>query len=141
MQKGKIAEFQVLSKLIASGLDLYTPIVDRGIDCIIRIEKTGEPAKYFDIQIKGARYGNVSIRGSKKIAGYIHEKKPTNYFLIIAMRENGGYKYAIYLTTEQVKEYLHKFKKGEIDINVPASDRDALIKSQSIDVLISKLKG
>jgi len=139
-EKGKIAEFHVISKLIASDLDLYVPVVDRGIDCVVRMEKPGKPASYYDLQIKSARYNNVSIRGSKKIIKYIDERKPENYFLVIAIRKNGEYKHIIYLTAEQIRGHVYRTKKEEVDINISAEQRDLLIKSQSLDTLIGTLK-
>ena len=139
-EKGKITEFQVISKLIMSGLDLYVPIIDIGIDCILRIEKPGKPTRYYEIQIKSTKY-NVSIRGAKKIVQYIQEKKPENYFLIIAIRKDEEIKHIIYLTPEQIIEHVYPFLEAkEIDINVKARERDRLIKSQSLEELITKLK-
>jgi len=140
-EKGKIAEFQVISKLISLGLDLYVPVIDIGIDCILRTEKHAEPAKYYEIQIKSAPYKNVSIRGAKKIIQFIDKKIPKNYFLVIALRDNEKIKHVIYLTTEQIKKYIYPSPKAkEIDINVPARDRDLLVKSQPIESLIAKLE-
>jgi hypothetical protein len=131
---GKATELNVISKLIDSGLDVYVPTVDRGIDCIIRVD--GE--HYYDIQIKRSPW-NVSVRGAKEIVSYA-ERKPRNYFLIIEIRKDEEFKY-IYLTPEQiVKECAKRFPKGEVDINVTADKRDTLIDSQSLNNLIGKLK-
>jgi len=138
-EKGKITEFQVISRLIMMGLDLYVPIIDVGIDCILRIEKHGKPTRYYEVQIKSTKY-NISIRGAKKIVHYIKEKKPKNYFLIIAIRKNGEIKH-IYLTAKQIIKYAYPSPEAkDIDVNVPARDRDKLIKSQTPESLIAKLK-
>ena len=47
-RKGKGAEFLVFSELLRSDADLYLPIVDTGIDAVLR--KTD--GKYLEIQIK-----------------------------------------------------------------------------------------
>ncbi len=47
-QKGKQAEFLVFGELIRRGADLYLPIVDIGIDAIIK-KKDGT---YLQIQVK-----------------------------------------------------------------------------------------
>ena len=47
-QKGKSAELLVFSELIRRGVDLYLPVIDIGIDAIIRKDKN----TYLEIQIK-----------------------------------------------------------------------------------------
>ena len=47
-QKGKQAEFLVFGELIKRGAELYLPVIDRGIDAIIK-KKDG---KYLQIQVK-----------------------------------------------------------------------------------------
>ncbi|MBE9512952.1 MAG: hypothetical protein IMY77_02705 [Chloroflexi bacterium] len=47
-QKGKFAEFLVFSKLIEEGADLYLPVIDTGIDAVVR-QKDGT---YKEIQVK-----------------------------------------------------------------------------------------
>jgi len=137
LRKGRVAELNVISKLIDSGLEVYTPIIDKGIDCIIRVD--GKPPRYYDIQIKRSLW-NVSVRGARKILGKL-KTMSTNYYLVIAIEKNEEYRY-IYLTVEQIEEYHKKFPNiDEIDINVPAGIRDKLINSQSLDKLISILKG
>lgn len=140
-EKGKITEFQVISRLIKKGLDLYVPVIDVGIDCILRTERDGKPTKYFEIQIKSTKY-NVSIRGAKKIVQYLTEKNPKNYFLIIAIRKGEEIEHIIYLTKKQITKHMHPqdVRSKYIDINVKAADRDRLIKTQTLEKLIVKLK-
>jgi len=137
--KGKIAELQVISKLIAMGLDLYVPVIDIGIDAILRMERHGEPS-YYELQIKSS-LRNVSIRGAKGIIQYINERKPKNYYLLISIREKEEVKHIFYLTTEQITKFKKPFKNTEeIDIYIPAKDRDLLIKEQTLGGLIAKLR-
>jgi len=52
-QKGKLAEFLVFGKLIKEGVDLYLPVIDTGIDAIVR-QKNGT---HLDIQVKSTEKG------------------------------------------------------------------------------------
>ena len=52
-QKGKRAEFLVFGELIKRGADLYLPVVDIGIDAILR---RGDGA-YLEIQVKSTEKG------------------------------------------------------------------------------------
>ena len=47
-QKGKRAEFLVFSELLRRGADLYIPVIDMGIDAIVR----REDGTYLEIQVK-----------------------------------------------------------------------------------------
>jgi hypothetical protein len=51
LQKGKSAEYFVFSELIKRGADVFIPIVDTGIDAIVR-QKDGT---YLEIQIKATQ--------------------------------------------------------------------------------------
>ncbi len=48
LRKGKSAEYFVFSELIKRGADLYLPIIDTGIDAVVRLED----GTYLDIQVK-----------------------------------------------------------------------------------------
>ena len=50
-QKGKRAEFLVFGELVRRGADLYLPIIDMGIDAVIR-QKDGN---YLEIQVKSTK--------------------------------------------------------------------------------------
>jgi len=52
-QKGKLAEFLVFGKLIEEGADLYLPVIDTGIDAVVR-QKDGT---YKEIQVKSTKKG------------------------------------------------------------------------------------
>ena len=52
-QKGKLAEFLVFGKLIKEGADLYLPVIDIGIDAIVR----REDGTHLDIQVKSTKKG------------------------------------------------------------------------------------
>jgi len=46
--KGAIGEYIVIGEFLKLGFDVYLPVVDQGIDCIIRTDN----GKFFEIQIK-----------------------------------------------------------------------------------------
>lgn len=71
---GKYCEHRVISELLRRRLDVYVPIVDKGIDCIIR-NKNG---KHIDIQIKG-RKPNRQFNTGKVVPR-------ENYFFILIKR-------------------------------------------------------
>ena len=52
-QKGKLAELMVFRELVKRGADLYLPVIDVGIDAIIR-RKDGT---HLDIQVKSTKKG------------------------------------------------------------------------------------
>jgi hypothetical protein len=52
-QKGKRAEFLVFGELIRRGADLYLPVIDMGIDAIVR----REDGTHLDIQVKSTEKG------------------------------------------------------------------------------------
>jgi len=136
-QKGKVAELHVISKLVASRLDVYTPILDIGVDCVIRVQKPCKPIEYYELQIKGARYKNVSIRGARKIIEYVEKEKPINYYLVVPLRKNEEYKEIIYLDKKDIMNNKGPIlKNGEQDINISAQKRDELMEKQSLDELL-----
>jgi len=52
-QKGKLAEFLVFRELVKRGADLYLPVIDAGIDAIIR----QEDGTHLDMQVKATEEG------------------------------------------------------------------------------------
>ncbi len=68
---GKQGELKVIGELLRKGFDIYLPLVDIGIDCII---KTG--IDYREIQIKTREF-------AKKVLFDVKEFKPRNNFFII----------------------------------------------------------
>jgi predicted AAA+ superfamily ATPase len=75
LRKGKGAEYFVFSELIRKGADLYLPVIDTGIDAILR-KKDGT---YLEIQVKSTE--------KEDQAGYfnvddINEHPEENYFII-----------------------------------------------------------
>ncbi len=79
-QKGKAAEFLVFSELIRKGADLYLPVIDLGIDAIVR-KKNGT---CLEIQVKSTE--------EDEQAGYFNvydlDKHPKDRFFIICVDMN-----------------------------------------------------
>jgi len=79
-QKGKLAEFLVFGELIKEGADLYLPVIDTGIDAVVR-RKDGT---YLEIQVKSTE--------EDEQAGYFNvydlDKHPEDKFFIICVDFN-----------------------------------------------------
>ena len=80
LRKGKSAELLVFSELIRRGADLYLPVIDIGIDAIIR----REDGTYLEIQVKSTEKDDQ--------AGYFNvddiNKRPEDKFFIICIDMN-----------------------------------------------------
>ena len=65
LQKGKSAELLVFSELIKKGADLYLPVIDIGIDAIVR----REDGTHLDVQVKSTeadeQAGYFNVKASK----------------------------------------------------------------------------
>ena len=74
--KGAIGEIKVIGEFLRQGFDVYRPIVDRGIDAIIR----SEAGQFFEIQIK-------TRHTAKKTGKYWfevrHLKVRPNFFIVL----------------------------------------------------------
>jgi hypothetical protein len=129
--------FLVLSRLVAKRLDVYTPVVDVGIDCIVRKQGADKVIKYYEFQVKGARYKDLSIRGGRRILEFT---KNTNYYLIVPIRRNGEYEEIIYLDANEVEAHsTREMKNGEIDVRIGANEKDSFIKNHRLDAFLEKI--
>ena len=74
-QKGKRGEFFVFGELIKRGFDLYLPVIDMGIDAIIRLKD----GTYREIQVKSTQ--------AEDQAGYfnIYDLKPRLTLFIVCV--------------------------------------------------------
>lgn len=137
LEKGKISELLVISELLNKGFEVYTPVVDTGIDCIVK-----SSTEYFELQIKGTKY-RVSTRRGKGVNKHA-ESNPERYFLIFVSNKksnvpNENDKDIFYLSGEQVKEKWKKStKKGTISFT--EQERNDYVKAQSFDKLVEKIK-
>lgn len=79
-QKGKGAELIVFGELVRRGADLYLPVIDTGIDAIIRKDEN----TYLEIQVKSTE--------EEEQAGYFNvydlDKHPKDRFFIICVDFN-----------------------------------------------------
>jgi hypothetical protein len=116
--RGKGSELIVAGILIDAGLDVFLPIVDRGIDMVIQIEN-----KLCSVQVK-------SNQGYNRIIGF---GRLTD-FLIIHYKHKGDKKDEfLYLTRDQVEEHW-LFESEFKDVVLKKEDREKY-KSQTIESL------
>lgn len=73
--KGAIGENIVIAEFLKRGFDVYLPVVDRGIDAVIR----SEAGQFFEIQIK-------TRHTSKKTGKYWFEVRP-KFFIVLYQAE------------------------------------------------------
>ena len=75
--KGKLGENMIIGEFLKGGFDVYLPVVDRGVDCVIK----GAEGSFYEIQIK--------TRATEKRGGtyfYIRNFEPRdNYFVVCYM--------------------------------------------------------
>lgn len=78
-QKGKRAEFLVFGELIRRGADLYLPVVDIGVDTILRHKRKDGTYRYLEIQVKSTK--------AKEQAGYfnVYDLQPSDNLLIVCV--------------------------------------------------------
>ncbi len=104
-QKGKLAELMVFGELIRRGADLYLPVVDIGIDAILR-QKNG---KYVEIQVKSTK--------AKDQAGYFNASfEPRGNLFIVCVemsREDEGEQPEVWIIpSTEFEKYAYKTKEG-----------------------------
>jgi hypothetical protein len=82
LEKGKYGEFLVFGELLKRGADLYLPVIDRGVDAIVR--KRDRNRICLEIQIKTTETYNQ--------AGYFNvydlDDHPTDRFFIVCVDLN-----------------------------------------------------
>jgi len=116
-QKGKGAEFLVFSELVKRGADVYLPIIDVGIDAILRL-KTGT---YLEIQVKSTEVENQ--------AGYFNvsnlELKLNPFIVCVDMSEKKMERYkkpeVWILPSTEFRKYATKIEEG---YRLPLPEKD-----------------
>ena len=79
---GKRMEYNLISKMLIEGLDVYLPLVDdHGVDCIVK----KSDGTFIEIQIK-ARSNTVSAGDAALFAAIPHEKRDNFYFVFYSER-------------------------------------------------------
>ena len=110
-KQGKIAEFLAFEKLIEHGWEIFTPIVDTGIDAIIRKVIKGK-VQLLEVQVKSVI--------SKKQAGFFRVDdlddlvKGENFLIICADLSEEEHKFWI-LPAEIFKKYARVHVNKEKD--------------------------
>lgn len=121
-QKGKRGEFFVFGELIKRGFDLYLPVIDVGIDAILRL-KSG---KYIEMQVKSTE--------AREQAGYfnVYDLKPRPNLFIICVdmseekQKEWGQPEVWILPSKVFSEYASKYplKTGtRYLLSLPARDK------------------
>jgi hypothetical protein len=78
---GKRQEYAAIAELLRRGFDVYMTLVDdRGIDCVVRLDRPTGPV-YLDIQIK-ARSRDCNPRNAGTFAAMVVQDPRPNYFFI-----------------------------------------------------------
>ena len=80
LQKGKSAELLVFSELVKGGADLYLPVIDIGIDAIIR-----KDGKYLEIQVKSTEEDEQA--GYFNVDDINEHSEKTFYIICVDMNE------------------------------------------------------
>lgn len=84
--KGKSAEFLVFSELIKRGADLYLPVIDTGIDGIIR----REDGTYLEIQVKSTEEDDQA--GYFNVYDINHHSEDRFFIICVDMNEGKSIK-------------------------------------------------
>jgi len=97
LRRGKIAELEVATACIKSGLSVFMPLVDdEHVDMVVRLGG----GKHYDIQVK-------SCLGYNRIIGipwqFIMDKAASNYILVLAYRFNNRPSEFYYLTIKDLR--------------------------------------
>ena len=104
-QIGKRAEYLVFSELIKGRAEIYVPLIDTGIDAIIR----REDGKHLDIQVKSTEKGwSFAIWLSDK---YDEEKLKTFFIVCVDMSKQPPETWI--LPSNKFKEYATKASQME----------------------------
>jgi hypothetical protein len=139
-RKGKVCELLVISKLLDKGLEVYTPTIDTGIDCIVK-SKTNH--SYFELQIKGTKY-NVSIRGGRKVQAHA---KNSNYFLVFVSDRKHTTHHAkdiFFLDSNDIQKQIEKCninkKEDEtVHLHIGLDDRKKFLQENSFNKLVKRM--
>ena len=102
-EKGKGAELLVFSELIKRGADLFIPVIDKGIDAVIRKSN----GTYLEIQIKSTQEDDQS--GYFNVYDIENHNEETFYIICVDMNEKKiveGKPNIWVLSAKDFKEYM-----------------------------------
>lgn len=100
---GKYFEQLFVSKIIKLGFDVFSPVLDKGIDFIVRKDRINQP-RYFEIQVKSVREKG----GRLTIGRGMFSPNQENLFLVFFNVKSDG-NYDVYLmSSKDVDKIFHK---------------------------------
>lgn len=70
---GSIGEYFVIGEFLNRGFDVYLPVVDRGIDCVV-----SNGSDYYEMQVKT----RTSVKGGKYVFDVRNFKVRNNFFIV-----------------------------------------------------------
>ena len=77
--KGTRGELLVFSELLRRGAELYTPLVDMGIDAVVR----GESDTYVELQVK-----STEAPDQDRYFNFYWEPKENRFFICVSLKDN-----------------------------------------------------
>lgn len=95
---GKRMEFYLIGKMLKEGLDCFIPLVDDGIDVVIRRNN----GSFIEVQIK-ARSNNVIFGDAALFVAMTHELRDNYYFVFYSERMDTMW---IMSSREYIDEYV-----------------------------------
>lgn len=76
--KGKLGELIVFGELIRRGAELYIPVVDTGVDAVVR----GKSGQFVEIQIKA-----TEATDQDRYFNFEWDPKPRRYFICVSLKD------------------------------------------------------
>jgi len=77
--KGKRGELIVFGELLRRDAELYTPLVDMGVDAVVR----GESGQFIGLQIKA-----TEATDQDRYFNFFWEPKPNRFFICVSLKDN-----------------------------------------------------
>ena len=134
-QTGKLAEFLVFGELVRNGADLYLPVIDTGIDAIVR-QKDGT---YKEIQVKSTEKGwSFHVWFSDKC----EEERLKSFFIVCVDMSKQPPETWIF-PSKTFKEYATKVKRleGYTQYRLDLSAKDTKHGNETRSILLKDYKG
>lgn len=137
-QKGKRGEFIVFGELIKKRFDLYLPVIDVGIDAIVRLKN----GTYREIQVKTTQ--------AEEQAGYfnVYDLKPRNSLFIVCVdmsdekQKKWGQPEVWVLPSEVFFEYatMAKLRSGSTLYHLPLPAKDKRHGNRRRDEILKRYR-
>ena len=102
--KGTGGELLVFSELLRRGAELYTPLVDIGVDAVVR----GPKGTYIELQVKATEEPEQD-----RYFNFYWEPKPNRFFIGVSLKDNP---YSVWVIPARVfKKYAQRQKMAAED--------------------------